>query len=210
MSKHTPGPWRWEFNEKHKQLTLVGGVPKYDLTIMGFSRWGMWGAGVDLRETSEGHESFNCMYPLKERQDWIQPFPGRDHHAHWCAAVNHPDMVLMQASPDLLEALEACLDALWEGTREVKLDGTMMFGHGYDWDGWESYRWELHTRQGSFAIWPAHGTYSAYGGLDGSYWNQCFASASEAKAAIVKYVAKIDPEHPASKAYAAIAKARGE
>lgn len=117
---------------------------------------------------------------------------------------------LIAAAPDLLEALEACLDALWEDTREVQLDGTMMFGHGYDWDGWESYRWELHTRQGSFAIWPAHGTYSAYGGLYGSYWNQCFASASEAKAAIVKYVSKIEPEHPASKAYAAIAKARGE
>ncbi len=117
---------------------------------------------------------------------------------------------LIAAAPELLDALEACLDALWEDTREVQLDGTMMFGHGYDWDGWESYRLELHTRQGSFAIWPAHGTYSAYGGLDGSYWNQCFANASEAKAAIVKYVAKIDPEHPASKAYAAIAKARGE
>ncbi len=105
-AKHTPGPWRWEFNEKHKQLTLVGGVPKYDLTVMGFSRWGMWGAGVDLRETSEGHESFNCMYPLKERRDWINPFPGRNHHAHWCAAVKHPDMVLMQAAPDLLADLE--------------------------------------------------------------------------------------------------------
>ncbi|MGY2437349.1 hypothetical protein ACW4FQ_29855, partial [Escherichia coli] len=65
-------------------------------------------------------------------------------------------------------------------------------------------------RHGSFAIWPAHGTYSAYGGLDGSYWNQCFANVSEAKSAIVQYVSKIDPEHPASKARAAIAKARGE
>lgn len=105
----------------------------------------------------------------------------------------------------LVKALEACLDALWEDTREVKLDDTMMFGHGYDWDGWDSFRWELHTQKGSFAVWPAHGTYSAYGGLDGSYWNQCFSSAQEAKDAIVRYVAKIDPDHPASKAYAALA-----
>lgn len=117
---------------------------------------------------------------------------------------------LLSINAELLEALESCLDALWEDSREVRMDDTMMMDHGYDWDGWESRRLELHTRQGSFAIWPAHGTYSAYGGLDGSYWNQCFANAAEAKAAIVKYVARIDPEHPASKAYAAIAKARSQ
>lgn len=117
---------------------------------------------------------------------------------------------LLSLNAELLEALESCLDALWEDSREVRMDYTMMMGLGYDWDGWESRRWELHTRQGSFAIWPAHGTYSAYGGLDGSYWNQCFANAAEAKAAIVKYVAQIDPEHPASKAYSAIAKARSQ
>ncbi len=126
MSKHTPGPWRWEFNEKHKQLTLVGGVPKYDLTIMGFSRWGMWGAGVDLREVSEGHESLNCMYRLNDRKDWIQPFPGRDHHAHWCAAVNHPDMVLMQSAPELLDALERLVSERTAGLASLS--------------GWESAR----------------------------------------------------------------------
>lgn len=115
---------------------------------------------------------------------------------------------LQSLNAELLEALESCLDSLWEDTREVRLDDTMMFGHGYDWDGWECYRWELHARQGSFAIWPAHGTYSAYGGLDGSYWNQCFANSAEAKMAIVEYVSRIDPDHPASKAYSAITKAR--
>ena len=96
------------------------------------------------------------------------------------------------------------MDALWEDSREVRMDDTMMFGHGYDWDGWESLRWELHTRAGSFAIWPAHGTYSAYGGNEGSYWNQCFADAKEAKAAVVRHVARVDQEHPAAKAYTAL------
>lgn len=105
----------------------------------------------------------------------------------------------------LREALEACADALWEDSRVVRMDDTMMFGIGYDWDGWEHRRWELHTRAGSFAIWPAHGTYSAYGGNDGSYWNQQFASAKEAKAAVVRHVTRVDPEHPAAKAYAALA-----
>jgi len=104
----------------------------------------------------------------------------------------------------MAEALESCMDALWEDSREVRLDDTMMFGHGYDWDGWESFRWELHTRAGSFAIWPAHGTYSAYGGNDGTYWNQCFANAKEAKAAVVRHVARVDQEHPSAKAYAAL------
>ena len=106
MNKHTPGPWRWEFNEKHRQLTLVGGRPKYDLTIMEFCRWGMWGAGVSMRDTVPDADGFQLMYKVHERPDWVVPFPGRAHHKDWCAAVSHPDMLLMQAAPDLLEALE--------------------------------------------------------------------------------------------------------
>ena len=134
---------------------------------------------------------------------------------NWLRGVNEPlddcdvrvvlasDYEALLAERDRLrEALESCMDALWEDSREVRMDDTMMFGHGYDWDGWEIFRWELHTRAGSFAIWPAHGTYSAYGGNDGTYWNQCFADAKEAKAAVVKHVARVDPEHPAAKAYA--------
>lgn len=112
MSGHTPGPWRWEFNEKHRQLTLVGGRPKYDLTIMEFCRWGMWGAGVSMRDTAPEGDGFQLMYKVHERPDWVVPFPGRAHHKNWCAAVSHPDMLLMQAAPDLLEALENCVDLI--------------------------------------------------------------------------------------------------
>jgi len=99
--KHTPGPWRWEFNEKHKQLTLVGGRPKYDLTIMEFCRWGMWGAGVSMRDTSPDADGFNLMHKVHERPDWISAFPGREHHKSWCAGIDQPDMRLMQLAPDL-------------------------------------------------------------------------------------------------------------
>lgn len=105
-SEHTPGPWRWELSATNKQLHLVGGDHRYDLTIMDFCRWGMWGAGVRMRETTPGHEELNCMFKVHERNDWIAAFPNREHHKHWCANIIHPDMRLMAAAPDLLEALE--------------------------------------------------------------------------------------------------------
>ena len=103
-TKHTTGPWRWEFNRAHKTLHLVGGLPQYDLTIMDFDRWGMAGAVATLRDPAE--DGMNIMHRLCDRPDWIAPFPGREHHAAWCADVTHPDMRLMAAAPDLLEALQ--------------------------------------------------------------------------------------------------------
>lgn len=102
--QHTPGPWRWEINRKSKVLHLVGGGPLYDLTIMDFDRWGMGRAVATLRDTSE--DGMNIMHKLCDRHDWIAPFPGRAHHADWCADVTHPDMRLMAAAPDLLAALQ--------------------------------------------------------------------------------------------------------
>ena len=103
-TKHTPGPWRWEINESHKSLHLVGGRPQYDLTIIQPIRWGMGNATLFVRDTA--HDGMNLMHKLHERRDWIAPFPGRNHHAHWCAGVTHPDMRLIEAAPDLLEALQ--------------------------------------------------------------------------------------------------------
>lgn len=106
MSKHTPGPWRWEVNEKHKSMQLVGGVPKYDLTIMDFERWGMHGAAPMLRETEE--DGMNIM---RRCTVFAVPVAGREHHAHWFKTIDHPDARLMASAPDLLEALEMLLDA---------------------------------------------------------------------------------------------------
>lgn len=103
---HTPGPWRWEFNREHRNLHLVGGGQRqYDLTIMDFDRWGMNDAVATLRDPAI--DGMNVMHKLPDRPDWIAPFPGREHHADWCAAVRHPDMRLIEAAPDLLAALQA-------------------------------------------------------------------------------------------------------
>jgi hypothetical protein len=107
--KHTPGPWRWELNEKHRQLQLVGGKPTYDLTIIRPDRWGMQGATLEIRDTA--HDGMNIMHKLHARRDWIAPHEGRAHHAGWCANVIHPDMRLIAAAPDLLAALQAIIGA---------------------------------------------------------------------------------------------------
>lgn len=106
-TKHTEGPWRWEFNAEHRSVHLVGGRPRHDLTVMDFTRWGMSGAGIRLRELSE--RGMDLLHKLHERPDWIAPFPGREHHMHWHAAVIHPDMRLIEAAPDLLDALETLI-----------------------------------------------------------------------------------------------------
>lgn len=110
-AKHTPGPWRWEYNEKHKSVHLVGGLrPLYDLTIFQPVRWGMNRAGLMIRDTA--HDGMNIMHKLHERPDWIAPFEGRQHHADWCANVIHPDMRLIAAAPELLMALQSMEMAL--------------------------------------------------------------------------------------------------
>lgn len=101
--QHTPGPWRWEINESSKSLSLVGGKPMYDLTIIQPTRWGTRSATLMIRDTA--HDGMNIMHKLHERRDWIKPFHGRSHHADWCANVIHPDMCLIAAAPELLAAL---------------------------------------------------------------------------------------------------------
>lgn len=100
---HTAGPWRWEINAKHKNIALVGGKPRYDLTVMDFTRWGMGGAAPRLRDLA--HDGMNILHRACDRPDWIAPFQGREHHADWCAAITHADMVLIAAAPVLLESL---------------------------------------------------------------------------------------------------------
>jgi hypothetical protein len=111
---HTSGPWRWEINRKSKSLHLVGGRPMFDLTLLDFERWGMGGATIRLRDTA--HDGMNIMHKLHERPDWIAPFHGREHHAHWCADVIHPDARLIASAPDLL-------DACVEGLEFMRLQG---------------------------------------------------------------------------------------
>lgn len=104
MSNHTPGPWRWEINLHGKSLHLVGGRQLFDLTVMDFDRWGMNRATPVVRDLSR--DGMNRLYKIHERKDWIKPFPGREHHADWCADVVHADMRLIAAAPVMFTTLE--------------------------------------------------------------------------------------------------------
>jgi hypothetical protein len=107
-AQHTPGPWRWEFNRQSKTIALHGGKPKFDLTILEPCRWGMGGAGLELRDPSK--DGLNLLCKVHERDDWVKAFPNRDHHKHWCATVDHPDMRLIEAAPDLLAIVKELVE----------------------------------------------------------------------------------------------------
>ena len=110
IAPHTPGPWRWEFNRKHKSVALVGGMPQFDLTVMDFERWGMSGAVPRMRDTAA--DGMNIMHKVCDRADWIEALPGREHHANWCAGLTQPDLRLIAAAPDMLAALRRAVLAL--------------------------------------------------------------------------------------------------
>lgn len=122
------------------------------------------------------------------------------------------DVVPASVAQALYDALVSAIDYMWEDTRDVIFDDTMVFGKGYDFDGLENLRWEIHTKHGSYAIWPTgwKNEWSAYGGNEGCYWNQAFTSEREAKIAIVRHISEIEPDHPAAKAYKALSLADGE
>lgn len=100
---HTPGPWRWEVNQKTKHVNLCGGGGRqYDLSVLSFERWGCNGAQPCFLD----HSDHNLRFKLSEKPEWIVPFPGREHHANWCSGLNHPDANLIASAPQLLTTLE--------------------------------------------------------------------------------------------------------
>lgn len=96
--KFTPGPWRWEINEKHKVINLCGGKPKYDMTVMDFVRYGMSGAAPRFIDGSELN-----LLTRAERFSYV--IEGREHHKDWFQGINHPDAHLIAAAPDMYAAL---------------------------------------------------------------------------------------------------------
>ena len=106
-TRHTAGPWRWEVNLKSRRVGLCGGNPRFDLSVMDFTRWGTQGAAPEFRE------DVDRMEIMRRCEKWAVPVPGREHHAHWLQTLSHPDALLIQAAPDLLGALKELRDAPW-------------------------------------------------------------------------------------------------
>lgn len=99
-AEHTPGPWRWEMNIASKQVRLVGGKVRYDLNVMDFVRYGM--SSASPRFNVERRENIHLMTRADELGAVV---PGREHHADWFQAIDHPDANLIAAAAEMYEAL---------------------------------------------------------------------------------------------------------
>ena len=107
MSKHTPGPWRWELNLASKQVRLCGGKVKFDLNVMDFVRYGMSNAAP--RFNIERRENLHLMTRADELGCIVA---GREHHAEWFQGIDHPDARLIEAAPLMYEALKEVMEAI--------------------------------------------------------------------------------------------------
>ena len=80
------------------------------------------------------------------------------------------------------------LSLTWKDETEIDFDHTVVFGHGYDFDGFELFRQEAQTLHGRFAMWPEmrgpHRAtlWSVYDATDGDLQLGKFASDVEAAA----------------------------
>jgi hypothetical protein len=86
MTKHTPGPWKWSIDLRHRDIRLDAG----SLVVMDFVRYGMQGAQPRFRLPEYGDVLIECAELAKEHSLL----------GHW----PHPDARLIAAAPDLFEA----------------------------------------------------------------------------------------------------------
>lgn len=123
-AQHTPGPWRWELNLKGKHVSLNGGKPRFDLTVLDCERWGMGSARLRLLERSGS--GMMLMAPCEQ---FAAQVPGREHHADWFQTLNHPDANLIAAAPELLAACKALDDyqRLYESNTYDRMPGNEFY-----------------------------------------------------------------------------------
>ena len=100
----TKGPWRWNLNPRSKTLYLESrGCGHGSECVMDFVRWGMGGATPRFRTLDD------CGL-MDRAQKWARDVPGREHHAPWYQALDHPDANALAecrtAAPTLARALQ--------------------------------------------------------------------------------------------------------
>lgn len=88
---HTKGEWYWKLNESSKQVDLVG---KQFWIVMDFVRYGMRSAAPRFI----GKDGL-----LYRAEHWGVKVLGREHHAEWYKALDHPDAKLIEKAPELLQ-----------------------------------------------------------------------------------------------------------
>ncbi|NRP03264.1 hypothetical protein [Stenotrophomonas maltophilia] len=113
---------------------------------------------------------------------------------------------LIAAAPELLEALKQCIQLAWEDSREISFDSTVQLGVGYDFDGVDKFRMEVHTPIGSWMVWPSGYKYSVYRD-NGDMWFEQFDSRADAEELVLSCIDRLCPTFPTAVAHAAIAKA---
>ena len=106
--QHTPGPWVWRGNAYAQDVylsTLHGGRK----VVMGFSRWGTAGA----QPTFRGPNSLRYAKDLLKFEVGDPSVTGvaeaRENNSVYrlhIADIDHPDARLIQAAPEMLDALE--------------------------------------------------------------------------------------------------------
>ena len=84
-----------------------------------------------------------------------------------------------------------------------------MFSPSYDFSGIDGGRRAEFREEGiEFVVWPAGdagGNWSAYSTYDGSLWFELFETEDEAREQCMKLLDQVMPDHPISKARAALA-----
>lgn len=81
----------------------------------------------------------------------------------------------------------------WDSTNDVRLDGSIVFGLGYDFFGLENLRLEARGPNGNYLMWPNGGKWSLYRDTDGALAFERYGTVDECKAAAERWCADVTP-----------------
>lgn len=104
----TAGPWAWQINIKGKTVTLQGGRPRLDLSVMQFERWGMNRAAPTFMIPGQR----DGLQAWERADHYAATVPGREHHASWFQRIAHPDAAFIAHARTDVPALLAHIEAL--------------------------------------------------------------------------------------------------